>query len=333
MTKTVDKPESKAGLPPGFTARPAIREDADQLWPILAAVDVVLTGESEMSLNDFLGDWEGTDLATETLVVLGPDGAPAAYADFDNRADVAFYIYAYVHPDHWESDLLDVLIAWGERSARERFPAAPEGARVVARSFVNERHAEGIALMAARDYQPVRVTYTMKIDLTEPPPAPVWPEGVTVRAFVPGQDDQATFEAFEEAFADLWQRPPGTLERFLSKQRRPYFDPELWFLAMEGETIVGTALADDVDGNGWIENVGVRRPWRRRGIALALLLHTFGAFYQRGVTHIGLSVDAQSPTGAPRLYERAGMELDQSYRLYELELRAGYEVASQPGAE
>jgi mycothiol synthase len=329
MTDSSDLPL----LPPGFTARPAVREDADQLWPILAAVDVVLTGEANMTLNDFLGDWEGIDLATETMVVLDPDGTPAGYADLDNRAHVACVIYAYVHPSRWGLKIDDYLLAWGEQRARELGRNAPEGARIVARSFVNEKHVEGMAAVEARDYQPVRVTYTMKIDLIEPPPPPTWPEGIAVRTFVPGEDDLAAFEANEEIFADMWQRPPATLEHFLSKQRRPYFNPDLWFLAMAGDEIAGLTLADNIDGKGWIENVGVRRRWRRRGIALALLLHAFGALYARGITHIGLSVDAESPTGAPRIYQRAGMELDQSYRLYELELRPGFVIASQLAAE
>ena len=333
MSDSLSRQSEVPALPHGFTARPAVREDADRLWPILAAVDVVLTGEAQITLNDFLGDWEGTDLATETMVVLDPDGTPVGYADFDNRANIAFYFYAYVHPAHWGTGIDDYLLAWGEGRARELCVAAPEGARIVARSFVNEKHAEGMAAVEARGYRPVRVTYTMKIDLTESPPSPAWPEGIAVRAFVPGQDDVDAFEANEEAFSDMWQRPPGSLEQFLSKQRRPYFDPDLWFLAMDGDQIAGLTLADNIDGNGWVENVGVRRPWRRRGIALALLLHSFGKLYERGVTHIGLSVDAESPTGAPRIYERAGMVLDQSYRLYEIELRPGYEVASQPVAE
>jgi mycothiol synthase len=328
-----DENSTLPALPPGFTARPAVREDADQLWPILAAIDVVLTGEANMTLNDFLGDWEGIDLATQTMVVFNPDGTPSGYADFDNRAHVAFFLYAYVYPSQWGTGIDEFLMAWGETCARELSAAAPEGARIVTRSFVNEKHADGIAVVEARGYRPVRVTYTMKIDLTEPPPAPVWPDGIAVRTFVPGNDDLVAYEANEEIFADMWQRPPGTLEQFLSKQRRPYFDPDLWFLAMDGNVIAGLTLADNIDGKGWIENVGVRRPWRRRGMALALLLHAFGALYARGVTHIGLSVDAESPTGAPRIYERAGMELDQSYRLYELELRPGFEIASQPAAE
>jgi hypothetical protein len=61
-----------------------------------------------------------------------------------------------------------------------------------------------------------------------------------------------------------------------------------------------------------------------------MLRHAFSAFLSQGVTHIGLSVDAQSPTGAPKIYERAGMSLDQSFILYERELRPGRVVGAGP---
>ena len=128
----------------------------------------------------------------------------------------------------------------------------------------------------------------------------------------------------------MWQRPPGTFEQFLSKTRRAYFDPAGWFLAMDGDQVAGTLFSDNIDGNGWVEIVGVRRPWRGRGLAQAMLRHAFTGLYDRGVTHIGLSVDAQSPTGAPRTYERAGMHLDQSYLLFERELRPGTVAAAGP---
>jgi GNAT superfamily N-acetyltransferase len=184
-------------------------------------------------------------------------------------------------------------------------------------------------LLTSLGYAPIRVTYTMAIDLAAPPPAPDWPHGITIRNFIPGQDDHVAYEAYEEAFADMWQRPRGTFEQLVSKLSRPYFDPAHWFLAFDGDQVAGTLFSDNIDGKGWVEIVGVRRPWRGRGLALAMLHHAFGAFFERGVTHIGLSVDAQSPTGAPRIYERAGMHLDQSFRVYERELRPGFEVASQ----
>ena len=72
----------------------------------------------------------------------------------------------------------------------------------------------------------------------------------------------------------------------------------------------------------------MRPSWRQRGIGLALLQHAFGEFYRRGVRTVELSVDSESPTGAPRLYLRAGMEVTKSYLIYRKELRAGAEFSS-----
>jgi len=79
-------------------------------------------------------------------------------------------------------------------------------------------------------------------------------------------------------------------------------------------------------GIGWIGTLGVRRPWRKRGLGQALLLHSFGEFYKRGTKTIGLGVDAQNPTGATRLYQRVGMQAASEFITYEKELRAGREI-------
>jgi ribosomal protein S18 acetylase RimI-like enzyme len=75
--------------------------------------------------------------------------------------------------------------------------------------------------------------------------------------------------------------------------------------------------------------LGVRRPWRKRGLGLALLHHSFNEFYRRGKRKVGLGVDAQNLTGALRLYEKAGMHVDQAYDTYEKELREGTEISVQ----
>ena len=73
--------------------------------------------------------------------------------------------------------------------------------------------------------------------------------------------------------------------------------------------------------------LGVRRPWRKRGLGLALLRHAFNEFYRRGKRKVGLGVEAQNLTGALRLYESASMHVDQAYDYYEKELRAGTEIS------
>ena len=79
-------------------------------------------------------------------------------------------------------------------------------------------------------------------------------------------------------------------------------------------------------GNGWITQVAVLRPWRKRGLGEALLRQAFGAFYARDVLRVGLGVDGQSLTGAQRLYERVGMSVTMRIGRYEKELRSGVDM-------
>ena len=89
-------------------------------------------------------------------------------------------------------------------------------------------------------------------------------------------------------------------------------------MADAGDDVVGTALCYARSADmGSVRGLGVRRGWRGSGIGVALLQHTFGAFYAHGRSTMGLGVDAQSPTGATRLYRRAGMRVAEEYETYE----------------
>jgi mycothiol synthase len=97
-------------------------------------------------------------------------------------------------------------------------------------------------------------------------------------------------------------------------------------IAWDGDQIAGFSQNRFRMGIGWIGTLGVRRPWRKRGLGEALLLHSFGEFYKRGTSTIGLGVDAQNPTGATRLYQKVGMYAASEFVTYEKELRAGREI-------
>ena len=79
-------------------------------------------------------------------------------------------------------------------------------------------------------------------------------------------------------------------------------------------------------GIGWVGSLGVRRPWRKRGLGEALLLQSFYNLHANGYKTIGLGVDAQNPTGATRLYKKAGMHAASEFVTYEKELRPGREL-------
>jgi mycothiol synthase len=315
------------GLPDGYTTRVPRREDAEAVTALISACELADTGASDMSVDELLDDWHSLNLTEEAVVVVAPDGTIAAYADVINRSFVTVSVYGYVHPDLRGLGLGTYLIAWGERFARDRMPRAPEDARVVVQHHVNNANERASLLLESLGYTPVRGVYVMETELHEAPPQPHWPAGISVRAFAPNRDERAVFEAVEDAFRDMWGRPRGTFERFVEITGRESFDPSLWFLAMDGDEIAGLILGKTLAGGGWVDVVGVRRPWRNRGLGLALLRHAFTTYHRRGVRKVALSVDAESITGAPRLYERAGMRVRESYAVYLKELRQGVDIS------
>ena len=316
-------------MPEGYAARAPGGEDAGEVAALIHASDLADSGASDMSVEELLDDWHSLDLAGEAVAVVAPDGTIAGYADVINYSFVTVSVYGYVHPDFRDLGIGTYLSSWGEQWTRERMPHAPEDARVVVQHYINRLNETAQRLLESLDYAPVRGVYVMETELDEVPPQPNWPGGISVRTFVTGQDDRPLFESVEDAFRDMWGRPRGTFERFVEMTEQQSFDPALWFLAMDGDEIAGATLCKTLAGEGWIHVVGVRRPWRNRGLGLALLRHTLTEYRQRNVHKVALSVDAESITGAPRLYARAGMRVRESYVIYLKELRPGRDLGAR----
>jgi len=173
------------------------------------------------------------------------------------------------------------------------------------------------------------VLFRSQIDLDAPPPAIRFPDGIELRPFVKDEHAQAVLDAQNESFRDHWGSHTNSLEEWtLRKFGRADFDPTLWMIAWDVRSaqIAGFSQNRYRMGIGWIGTLGVRRLWRKRGLGEALLLHSFAEFYRRGTKTIGLGVDAQNPTGATRLYQKAGMHAASEFLTYEKELRAGRDV-------
>jgi ribosomal protein S18 acetylase RimI-like enzyme len=102
---------------------------------------------------------------------------------------------------------------------------------------------------------------------------------------------------------------------------------------MDGDQIAGISLCWPKRGPnekiGWVGTLGVLRAWRRQGLGLALLKHSFADLQQRGKEKVGLGVDADSLTGATKLYEKAGMHVTRQFDSYEKELRPGIEMVKR----
>ena len=312
---------------PTLTVRPPSRTDVDAVLELINAADMFDYGEVDMTVEDLLDDWTDVDLEHNAWLVSEPDGRAIAYGEVQARAGVQLRIYLVVHPDRRRQGIGHRLLTAIEERAAALVANAPEGARVTLEGFGPGGREIERNLAAKHGFRHQRTFWRMVIEMTEEPPPPVLPDGITIRTYDPARDERAVFEAVEDAFSDHWNHVPMSYDEWVARTKRPDFDPTLWFLAVDGEEIVGTSLCRIQAEMGWVGTLGVRRPWRRRGLARALLLHSFGEWWRRGQRKVGLGVDAESLTGATRLYEAAGMHVSERYDMYEKVLREGVDMA------
>jgi mycothiol synthase len=321
MVRATNESSAVTGLPPGYTARPPRLEDADAVAALIAACQQRDTGRAEISAEEVAGDWQGIDLAHEALAIFDPDGQLVAEVEVLNRDFRQVLVYGYVHPNAEGRGLGRVLVNWAEDWARERMHRVP-GEDVEVRHYINGGNPSAPRLMSQQGYEPVRGVYVMEVDWTERPPQPEWPDGIRARQFELGKDEEAAYEAVEDSFRDHWGRTPNTLENLYKFTAKDLFRPDFSFLAYEGSSLAGVILCEAVSGRVWVATIGVRRQWRRRGLGLALLLESFGRAHDQGIRRATLSVDSESPTNAPALYERAGMRVSERFVVYQKTLPA-----------
>lgn len=313
--------------PASLTLRAPTPDDLPAVYDLIVACDIADFGIVDLSLDDLRDEWDELDLARDAWVFVAADGGVVGYGAVFHKYHVRVYADGYVHPDAWGQGIGTRLQELMETRAREHVPLAPPDARVVLRNSTNAHDTQARRLLESHGYQLVRHFWRMEIDLDTPPPAPLWPTGIEARSLVVGQDELAAFTAISESFRDHWGMLPDSFEAWRKRTiDKPDFDPSLWFIAFAGGEVAGAVRCEYRLGDGWVHALGVRRPWRRRGLGNALLLQAFGEFYRRGTRRVGLGVDAASPTGATHLYERAGMHVSREFAVYEIELRPGRDL-------
>lgn len=302
-----------SSLPDGLSLRQGQLDDVGPATETLRAEEVVSRGSSDWGETDTQNWFRLLDLKGELWIVEDGGGRIAGVLGLLQREDL-FDGWIVVHPDFSGGGLGSSLVREAEARVRER-----GGSRLHLGSLAE--NVGGVRLLQNAGYRPVRHYFRMEIELDSAPPEPKWPEGITCATFAPA-DARAVYDALNDAFAEEWNFRPLPFEEWKHHRlEAPDFDPELWFVARAGNEIVGVACCDSNRwGGGWVGALAVRTPWRRHGLGLALLRQAFGQFHRRGATKVGLGVDAENPTGATRLYERAGMRLRDEDIRFEREL-------------
>ena len=325
-----------------FIVRPPQMSDVEDVLEMLEICDLTMVGEIEVSAEMLQKDWTNPTIDTNRnfRVVTTQNGRVIAYGELWDDHDPLVYIWSWnrVHPEFEGQGIGTYLMNWGENLARNAMVKTPPEVRITQFADTPSTYQPAIDLLVGQGMKLSRHFYTMKINMAEQPAAPQFTEPIRVRPMCDLDELPAIINAIDDAFRDHWGFVEQSQETVLAHWKHriestPYFDPNLWLLALDGDQIAGFSLcwsrhgADDQ--MGWIGTLGVLRPWRRQGLGLALLQQSFSELYQRGKSKVGLGVDADSLTGATRLYEKAGMHVTHQVDRYEKELRPGIDMATR----
>lgn len=300
-------------------------DDFATVLSLMQACDVAVYGDTDWTTQELRDQWDEIDLATDAWVA-ELDGRVAGIVHLCEVRGGRIVTDGYVHPDRTGRGVGAALLNAVEARARDLEPGIAAGERVVVETahLVGDERAP--RLLAGRGYERVRTFFRMVASLDDDvPPAP-WPDGIEDRAFVVERDGPTLHAAFDAAFADEWGHLDRPYEEWAARCFGWHgFDPALVVMAWSGTTLAGFSLnyPKRMGDWGWIGSIGVLPGARRRGLGLALIQESFRRFRATGETTVALGVDAENPTGATRLYERAGMRVLWRADVWQKELRAG----------
>ena len=329
-------------LPDLYTSRPATMEDLNGVVNLLNANSIALIGVADVTKNEIRTFWTAPkfEIGNSTRVVCTESGKIVGYSDIEDTSSVPVhpFVWGCVHPEYTGQGIGSYLFNWAESRAYQVIDRVPLHARVAARTYSLSTDIETQQLYEANGFQIIRHFLRMEVTLNNKPHPSQLPDGIKIVTKAEFDDLWPIFLAFDESFKDHW----GHVERPLEEEFEEWkyenanddkHDPTLWFLAMEEDEITAVCLckpsSDEDPDMGWVNIIGVRPAWRRQGIGLALLNHSFQEFYKRGKQKVGLGVDADSLTGATKLYEKAGMKQTRQSDTYEKELRSGEDLGKR----
>lgn len=301
-------------MPAGYEARPATLDDLPAIDEVFVSSERVLGARPDPRSGYLRFRWSQpyVDVERDTRV-LTHEQRPVAFAMafVDESTPTVSRCMGRVHPDHVGRGLGSWLLGFLEGHAH-----GPGGV-ATCRAGVDDRDVAGHDLVAHRGYRRVRTSFDMGASLEAGRRAGAPPAGVTIRPFAAGEE-RTVWRLEVEAFRDHWDHEgEQSFEAFYGD----WFDdpgspPSIRIAELDGRPVGEVAWVVD-HGVPYVFSVGVLREARGRGIATALLDRAMADAAAHGFGEMTLSVDAASPTGAVRVYEKVGMRVLRSTAIYD----------------
>lgn len=325
-----------------YLRRPLTLDDAESGAEISSAVSASAGANERFQPRDLRKEWTepNFDLSDSSRGIFSRAGRLIGYAVLFATEEPPVrprFVWA-VDPEQGNPAMRAELLAWAQDRASAVIPQCPPEARVSIWGGVYQGYGADERALEAAGFSPARVWHEMRINMTERPTPPDLPAGFIMRPYRQDEDLPILVDIVRDAFSDHYGHIEQSFDKILEMFRHwlddsPYFDPERVMLAVDEATgvVAGSLLPlteyNRRPGVGYIDMVGVRSGYRRRGLASALLRRSFTDYWDRGTTSVCLEVDGESLTNALALYERVGMSVHNSFISYEKLLRDGVELA------
>ena len=279
--------------------------------------------EYTLTLEDIIHNYEHLQRSDpyKDLIFAEVNGKPVGYSRVgwypEEGGDYIYYALGWIDPAWRRKGIGTAILKHNERRMKE---VALDHPVEITKWFQNDYESQqtGVeALLKANGYQEIRWGYRMIRPVDDPlPDAPI-PDGFNVRP-VDEEQLRQIWDAFQDAFKEHWGFVQGTEEDYQRWIASPTFDPALWKVAWDGEEVAGMVLNFvNLDVNeeygrkrGWTDPICVRKPWRRRGLARALIVASITMFREMDYDDTALGVDTQNPDHALDLYQGVGYKVD-----------------------
>jgi mycothiol synthase len=221
----------------------------------------------------------------------------------------------------------ELLLSFAEARLRKLARRHSPGLEKIFVTGVPNSTPSQIEMLERHGYEPERYFFEMLRDLSLPIQEYVLPQGIEVRPVEPAHYSKI-FAAQNEGFQDHWGYVPLSEAGIQWYKESPQFQPWLWKIAWEGHEVIGMVqnFIDEAQNQrfsrkrGYTEEICVRRPWRRKGIARALISQSLKELRKRGMAQAALGVDTENLSGALGLYQSLDYEQARMHSSYRKEI-------------
>lgn len=246
-----------------------------------------------------------------------PIGYFAYYWDTEITGSIIYHPFGMLLPSYWGHGIASLMLQFAEERCSEIAAELHSDKAKCFRILKKKKAVETIQFLMDKGYQIERYFFSMRRPIDLPIGDHPLPKGLEIRPVKP-DEYRTIWNGDQEAFRNHWGFSEHTETMFEAWQKDRLFQPQYWKVAWEGEQVCGmVGNYHDPEENktykrkrGYTEDIWVRSPWRNKGLAKALIAESIRMFREMGMEETYLSVDADNQTGALRLYQSMGYEVE-----------------------